>query len=36
MAMPFRTAENKFEALAAHDAMVELTRCTQDVQQLAV
>jgi fumarate hydratase class II len=24
MAMPFRTAENKFEALAAHDAMVEL------------
>lgn len=23
-AMPFRTAENKFEALAAHDAMVEL------------
>ena len=24
MEMPFRTAENKFEALAAHDAMVEL------------
>ena len=24
MAMPFKTAENKFEALAAHDAMVEL------------
>ncbi|NBV57524.1 MAG: class II fumarate hydratase [Bacteroidetes bacterium] len=24
MAMPFRSAENKFEALAAHDAMVEL------------
>ena len=24
MAMPFRYAENKFEALAAHDAMVEL------------
>lgn len=24
MDMPFRTAENKFEALAAHDAMVEL------------
>ena len=24
MAMPFRTAANKFEALAAHDAMVEL------------
>jgi fumarate hydratase class II len=24
MAMPFRTAQNKFEALAAHDAMVEL------------
>ena len=24
MAMPFRAAENKFEALAAHDAMVEL------------
>ena len=23
--MPFRTAENKFEALAAHDAMVELS-----------
>ena len=24
MAMPFKTAQNKFEALAAHDAMVEL------------
>ncbi len=35
-ALPFVTAPNKFEALAAHDAMVMFSGCTQDRRGVAV